>query len=129
MSTLSDSQKAQARRYLGVPDVSRQFDTRLESSFAALTTEGAELVCEILTELDGIKAKLKEARDCRLGIIKVEDITFRGEDEIRLLWMEGNRLAVDLGVAMYFTPQRRPFGTRYADWANPSQGASVARRG
>lgn len=129
MSTLSDAQKAKARRYLGAPDVSRQYDLRLESSLDALTSEGVTEVCELLDGLAGIEAKLTEARECRLGIVSVEDITFRGPDEVRVLWREGNRLAQMLGVALYFTPRRKPFGTSPASWSTEAGAAHVARRG
>ena len=65
---LSDQQKSQARRYLGAPDVSRQYDLRLESSLAALTSEGEDLVCQILGELEAIRAQLEDARACRLKV-------------------------------------------------------------
>lgn len=130
MATLTATQKSQARRYLGTPDIYRQYDLRLESSFASLSSEGASLVCQILEELEEIRLQLKEARECRLKVGQVEDITFLGPEEIRILWREGNRLAQDLGAALYFEPRRRAFGTRAASWAmGRGAGAGVMRRG
>jgi len=129
MSALTDTQKSQIRRWLGVPDVSRQYDLRLESSLDALSVSGCDLVVSILTELESIAAQLKEARECRLKVGAVEDIEIRGPEEIRTLWREGNRLAVDLGAVLYFHPRRRPFGTNPPDWVGGGGPSYVMHRG
>jgi hypothetical protein len=93
----------------------------------ALTTEGAGQVCSILDELEAIRAQLADARACRLKVGEVDGIKINGDGEIRTLWREGNRLAQDLGVALYFEPRRQPFGTSSASWAGG--GSNRTRRG
>ena len=124
---LTDPQKAQTRKWLGVPDVSRQYDLRLESSMDSLSPEGETEVAACLVELAAIDAQLSDARACRLKLSEVEDITFLGPEEVRTLWRMGNQKVQILGVALYFEPRRRAFGTQAASWA--VSGGHAMRRG
>ncbi len=106
---LTDTEKAETRRWVGMPDINRQVDLRLEGAMDALSSEGEVSVRALLVQLAGVDAQLLDARDCRLKVKSVEDIVLGGEDEIRLLWTEGNRLAYHLGNALDFRLRRRPF--------------------
>ena len=116
---LTDDQKSNVRRYVGAPDISRQYDLRLESAMDALSPEGEVRVVDYLRELELIRAQLEDARLCRLKVVVVEDIQLLGPEEIRTLWREGNRIARDLGVSLFFQLRRMPFGTAAPDWMNP----------
>jgi len=116
---LTDDQKSNIRRYLGAPDISRQYDLRLESAMDAVSPEGEIRVVDYLRELETIRAQLEDARLCRLKIKVVEDIVLQGPEEIRILWKEGNRIARDLGVALFFQLRRMPFGVAAPNWMTP----------
>ena len=126
---LTDAQKANVRRYLGAPDIGRQYDLRLESAMDALSPEGEVNVIDYLRELELIRAQLEDARGCRLKVREVVgEIVLGHEDEIRTLWREGNRIARDLGVSLYFYLRRMPFGTAGPHWGTPGS-ANVMGRG
>lgn len=120
---LTDTQKSNIRRYLGVPDISRQYDLRVESAMDALSPTGELLVIDYLRELETVRAQLEDARACRLKVKVVEDVVLGHEDEIRTLWREGNRIARDLGVSLFFHLRRMPFGTQTADWSSGGSGS------
>ena len=128
---LTGDQKSNIRRYLGVPDISRQYDLRLESAMDALSPEGETRVVDYLRELELIRAQLEDARACRLKVKQVVGEVILGhEDEIRTLWREGNRISRDLGVALYFHLRRMPFGTGGPNWSSGGSGTSyVMNRG
>lgn len=105
---MTDAQRADIRRYLGYSDQSRGFYSTLEGAIDILSPEAEEIVVSILTEIAEIEAQLRDARNCRLMALRVEDITLANYDEIRGLRREGQRLARDistiLGVEIFRTP-------------------------
>ena len=117
---LSDSQRAKVRRYLGYPDVNRRLFSDLEGALAAVSAEGETEVTDLLTKLGNIEDTLVSAQS-RQKVIKAEDVTLAGRDEIRALCSEGNRYAVTLASLLDVTPRRLPF-------SSGSQ-SGVARRG
>lgn len=106
---LTDAQKAQARRYCGFADVNRQYDLSLEGAMGALSAEGEALVVDLLGQLATLQTKLASSWD-RQKVLRAEEVTLAGGDEIRALRAEGNRLAGDLAAALQVTPKRSAFG-------------------
>lgn len=126
---LTDAQKSEIRRAMGAPDVSRQYDLRLESSMDALTTEGEARVVEMLVDLALVRTQITDFRACRLQVKRVVgEVELANLDELWGLYREGNRLAWEIGVSLYFTPRRKPFGVSNASWAFGGSG-NIARRG
>ena len=113
---LTDTEKAQVRRYLGFPDINRQYDLALEAAMNAISAEGETFVRDLLTELATVQVALVDARTCRLKALSVgkgEVVIDDGSNrEIRALRAEGNRLAQDLGGALHVRPYRLPFSSR-----------------
>jgi hypothetical protein len=107
---LTSTQKSQVRRYLGYPDVNRQWHSEIEGAMTSLSTEGETFVGALLTSLEAIQTKLSGSWD-RQKVHVVEDITLAGHDEIEALRAEGNRLATDLGVVFGVPPRRLPFSS------------------
>lgn len=90
--SLTDTQKAQVRQYLGYPDVGRSCYADLEGAMSQLSAEGVLLVAGTLTQLGAIDGKLEEAWD-RQKVTRAEEITLAGPGELRALRAEGRRLA------------------------------------
>ena len=126
---LTDSQKSQIRSAMGVPDVSRQYDLRLESAMDALSAEGEVTVVAFLVDLALIRTQITDFRACRLKVKAITgEVQMANLDELWGLYEDGNRLAMEIGVSLYFTPRRKPFGTSSASWSMGGSG-NVARRG
>ncbi len=103
-------EKAQIRRYLGWPDINRQYDLALEAAMDAVSTEGEGHVRTLLTELAGIETALKDGHRPTLKITEVVgDVKLAGRAGLRAMWDEGNRLAYQIGDALNLIPQRLPF--------------------
>lgn len=117
---LTDDEKAQCRRYLGFPDINRQYDLALEAAMDAISAEGERYIRDLLEELDGVQIALRGSRT-RLKTKKVEDVVLGHIDEVMGLREEGNRLAFDLGTALMVQPVRLPFTS--------GGGAGLTRRG
>ena len=117
---LADAQKAKIRRYLGYPDVNRRSFPGMEGALQALSAEGQTEVEDLLAKLANVEAILVASQD-RQKVVKAEDVTLAGREEIRALWAEGNRYAQTLAFILDVPLRRRPFG------GAPTSG--VCRRG
>jgi len=112
---LSDSQKADIRRWLGYPDPSMSSTTTrwsVEANMDEVSAAGETVIGEILTRLDAIWNQVTSLRS-RAGLKKVEDIEFfGGGDGIEVLGMEGNELADQLAVTLDVAVRQYPFRAR-----------------
>lgn len=88
---LSDANKAKIRRYLGYPDVSRSSFPDVEGAMSLLSTEGEAEVTTVLGSLATIDSTLTSSWS-RQKVIKAEEVTLAGADEILALRAEGSRL-------------------------------------
>ena len=117
---LTDAQKASVRRWLGYPDVNRQAHSGLEGALTALSSEGEAVVVAVLDHLATIDETLQSSWG-RQKVLRAEDVTLAGGDEIVALRREGRRLVGQVAAALDVQPLRDVFG---------GAGASgVARRG
>ena len=105
---LSNTEKAQVRRYLAHPDINRQYDLRLEGAMDSLSAEGEVHVQALLVSLDSIQTSLA-ALYGKAHVFKVEDVRLDIGEAIRTLRAEGNRLARELGEALDRVPARPAF--------------------
>lgn len=100
---LTDTQRAQVRKYLGWPARWWQTSSQLEQAMNALDQTAAELteVTTMLTALADIDTRITAAYS-RLKAMKVGSIELPGHGELLALRSEGrrysNRLASKLGV-------------------------------
>jgi len=117
---LTDDQKSKIRHYLGYPDVNRRQHTHLESAFDALSAEGETRIGEMLVRLAALDTDLDGSWD-RQKVIKAEEVTLAGFDEVRALRSEGVRICHQLGNVMDVEPRWTPF--------HAGSGGGVARRG
>lgn len=101
---LTDSQKAQVRRYLGYSDINRSCHWELESAFDALSTEGQALVVSILEDIEGIDTELTAQRS-KMGVVRVEDVWFSASDGVMGLRSERQRLVQDLANVFGLQPR------------------------
>lgn len=106
---LTDLQRADVRRFLGFPDQTTGFYSRLEGAMEILTPNAEARVIELLDRLVSIETKLFAALD-RLKVSHVDrDIRLRGPEEIMTLREEGNRNARHLGIILGTGVLRYPF--------------------
>lgn len=105
---LTDSQRAEVRRYLGYSDLSAGLYSTLEGAMAALSAAGVAQVAIVLADLAAIEARLRSSWT-RQAVIKAEDVTLAGRDEILALRQEGSRLAGMLASIFGVEVQRSVF--------------------
>jgi len=102
---LSDANKAKVRRYLGYPDVNRETYHALEGALVALSSDGEDVAGGLLTSLDTCHAALQDSWS-RQKVVRAEEVTLAGPDEIRALRAEGRRLSAEL-ASLFDVPIRR----------------------
>ena len=101
---LSDAQKSSARLYLGFPDSSvGGSPSILESALTALSATAETIVGNVLTKLATIESTLSAGWD-RMKVVKAEEVTLAGEDELRALRNEGRRLVRQLSIMLGVEP-------------------------
>ena len=120
---LSDEQQAQVRLYLGYSDSSRGGGpSDLSSAMTGLSTAGEAVVVGLLTQLANLDAMLTGAWS-RQKVVRAEEVTLAGEDELRALRNEGRRLVSRLAATLGVAVLANPFAT------HTGGAAGVARRG
>ena len=109
---LTDTERAEVRKFLGYPDTNRQLweNSGIEHAFDALTTEGEAVVRQILADLLTIETTLKGSWS-RQKVLKAEEVTLAGDGEIRALWMSGSRLVGQLSDHMGVSIRRNVFSS------------------
>ncbi len=107
---LTDTEKASLRRVLGFSDANRQthVNTRVEQAFTALSPEGEVEIRAQLTAVVAIEAILVTSWT-RQKVIKAEEVTLAGADEIRALRSEAQRLVDMIADILGLTPFRSVF--------------------
>ena len=118
---LTDDQKSKVRYWLGYPDGFRASFSDLEGGMSSLSTFGEARVTDALSQLDTIDAQLQTSWG-RQKVVKAEEVTLAGHDEIRALWMEGRRLVRLIANTLGVTPRVDVFSAG-------GSGAGIARRG
>ena len=116
---LSAANKAKVRRYLGYPDVNRRNFYELEGALVAVSAEAESIVTGLLTSLDTAHAALESAWS-RQKVIRAEDVTLAGGDELRALRAEGRRLSGELASVLDVQILRNVWGG-----GNASSGVSL----
>lgn len=106
--SLSTTQRAKVRRYLGFPDGNCELSSSLEGAMTSLSAEGEVEVVAVLTQLATIETSL-ESSWARQKVIRAEEVTLAGADEIMALRAEGNRLASTLASILGVEPRRQAF--------------------
>lgn len=106
--SLSTTQRAKVRRYLGYPDGNRELSQALEGAMTSLSAEGEVEVTGILTQLATLETSL-ESSWARQKVVRAEEVTLAGADEIMTLRAEGNRLAATLASIFGVEPRRQVF--------------------
>lgn len=106
--SLTTTQRAKVRRYLGYPDGNRELSSSLEGAMTSLSVEGEAEVVSVLSQLATIEANL-ESSWARQKVVRAEEVTLAGADEIMALRAEGNRLAATLGSLLGVEPRRQAF--------------------
>jgi len=118
---LTATQKSQIRLYLGYEDRSQGANySLLEGVMDDLSAEAETQVGTLLTNLAAIETALAGSVS-RQKVIKAEEVTLAGPQEVRTLWRMGNRLARNLATLLGVEVARIPFSS------GPASG--VARRG
>ena len=101
---LTDAQKSAARLYLGYSDGAvGGSPSALESALTALSATAQTQVGTILTSLATIETTLTAGWG-RMKVVKAEEVTLAGEDELRALRNEGRRLVRQLSIIMGTQP-------------------------
>lgn len=118
--SLTDAQKAATRRYLGYPDVNRESYREVEGALVALSADGVTIAVEILGRLATIQTDLASSWS-RQKVVKAEEVTLAGAEEIRALRAEGRRLANELAALLGVTI--------VVDVFSGGSSSGVARRG
>jgi hypothetical protein len=106
---LTDAQKAKVRRYLGFPDINRQGHANLEGAMTALSAEGEVEVEAVLANLATIETTL-EGSWGRQKVVRAEEVTLAGADEIRSLRAEARRFVSTIAAILDVQPRRDVFG-------------------
>lgn len=117
---LTDSEKAQVRRWLGYPDINRLNQPELESAMDALSPEGEAVAREILVELDKLNEEIGSARSAT-RVTRVEDVWFSGGEGLETMRQDARRLVRDLANLLGVDPKSLPFSSGY--------GCGVMQRG
>lgn len=99
---LTDANKAKIRRYLGYPDVNRLTYYELEGALGAISSDGETIATGLLTSLDALHTALQDSWS-RQKVVRAEEVTLAGPDEIRALRAEGRRLSAEL-AALFDVP-------------------------
>ncbi|MCA9489137.1 MAG: hypothetical protein KC621_04425 [Myxococcales bacterium] len=82
----------------------------IRGALVTLSAEGETEVAGILTSLGAIETRLSESGS-RQKVVKAEEVTLAGHEEIMALRQEGNRLAVTLGSILGVEPRRSAFSS------------------
>lgn len=106
--SLTATQRAKVRRHLGFPDGNRELSADLEGAMTSLSAEGEVEVVDVLTQIDTISTSLQESW-ARQKVVRAEEVTLAGADEIMALRAEGNRLAATLASILGVEPRRLAF--------------------
>lgn len=117
---LTDTQKASVRRFLGFPDGNRLARSSLEGAMDSLSAEGEVVVEAILDQLATINSTLAGSWS-RQKVLRAEEVTLAGAEEIRALRAEGRRLANELAALLGVTI--------LVDVFSGGSSSGVARRG
>lgn len=93
---LTETQKAEVRRFLGYSDLSRGGVSILEAVLIALSPEAEVQVVAVLADLTAIEVRLRASWPLQVAK-RAEEVELWGWEGIMALRMEGNRLAAMLG--------------------------------
>lgn len=97
---LTAAQKASANLYLGYSYSSALGSpTSLANVLESLSAEVEAIVGGLLTKLATIESTLSAGWD-RMKVVKAEEVTLAGEDELRALRNEGRRLVRQLSIIL-----------------------------
>lgn len=107
---LDDTQKAEARKFLGFPDATREPAYILEGALSEISEPAVAQVAVILTDLATIETGLR-ASWTRQMVEKAEEVTLTGEKEIFALRREGGRLVNALSVVLGVAPLQSYFSS------------------
>jgi len=109
---LSDTQRAQVRRYLGWSARYFQVDGQLEHAMTAVSDlpEDSALVGTLLTQLATLEAEMVAARK-RLKAMAIGSIQLGGPMEMGQLRREGRRLTQQLATILGVDKRSDAFGT------------------
>ena len=118
---LTDTQKAEIRRYLGYSDLSQGQYSTLEGAMAAISAEAEIQVAAYLADLATIEARLRASWNVQVAK-RAEEVELWGWDGILALRQEGNRLAAALGALLNTEPQIAFFSASGAGGAWGSAG-------
>ena len=92
---LTDTQKAEVRRYLGYADQSQGYYSVLEGAMAVLSAGGEVQVTALLTDLAAIEAALRNPWTIQ-KVKRAEEVQLWVSDGLIALRQEGNRLVNQL---------------------------------
>lgn len=108
--SLTATQQAEVRRFLGYSDQSAGQYSALEGALIDLSAEGETQVTTVLTDLAAIETQLRSSWG-RQKVSKAEDVVLAGHDEIIALRQEGNRLCALLASVLGVDLQRQVFSS------------------
>lgn len=106
----TDTQKAEVRKYLGYPDLTRGEYSKLEGALVAISEEAVSQVTVLLADIASVETELRGSWSLQKAK-KVEEITLAGSDQISALRSEGNRLVTAIGSILGVWPTRPYFTT------------------
>ncbi len=97
---LTDAQKSSVRLYLGYSDGSTGGSpSALDRGMESLSASAEAQVTSVLTRLATVETTLTAGWD-RMKVVKAEEVTLAGEDELRALRNEGRRLVRHLSIIL-----------------------------
>lgn len=114
MTAFTNIEKSKIRRYLGFSELWRDLDSRLEGQLNDLperNPDAADQVREYIAQLDAIWAKLNSAAISNLDVIRADEVTFRGPEQLMGLREQGRMLVQAIAITFYIDPPRDIFSS------------------